>query len=79
MGHHIRQNKRLSVFHRDGWTCTHCGRAVFPKDACMSKSVVAEIDHLLPIAVLGYADNCLLNLATSCRRCNLTKGDFYDC
>lgn len=51
------------VFKRDNYTCKYCGR----------KGGILEVDHIIPFSKGGSND--LINLATSCRRCNRQKKD----
>ena len=57
---------RFRVFLRDRFTCVYCGRK--PPD------VQLQIDHVIPKARGG--DNTAQNLVTSCRECNIGKGDY---
>lgn len=54
--------KRHLVFERDGYKCTYCGADVTDDPNC---------DHVLPLIAGGTND--LINLTTSCRRCNSAK------
>lgn len=56
---------RFEVFKRDSFRCQYCGRA--------APDVVLQIDHVKPVADGG--ENDILNLITSCKDCNLGKGD----
>ncbi|MEV7425204.1 HNH endonuclease signature motif containing protein [Streptomyces sp. NPDC091212] len=48
------------------WSCTYC-------DAPFGGMVVAEVDHIRPLAKGGL--HIWVNLAPSCRDCNRSKGD----
>ena len=52
---------RSIVLERDGYACTYCGA---------DKQL--EGDHVVPLSRGG--SNTLVNLATACRPCNLSKG-----
>jgi len=56
---------RFQIFQRDNFTCQYCGRE--------SPECILEIDHRLPKSK-GGKDN-IDNYITSCRECNLGKGD----
>ena len=51
---------RGAVLHRDGWTCSYCGREA------------TEVDHVAPRARGGAT--APTNLVAACRPCNKTKG-----
>lgn len=53
---------RKTVFQRDNFTCTYCGKS----------GVDIECDHIVPI--LRGGTNDLGNLATACIPCNRSKG-----
>jgi len=55
---------RFEVFKRDSFTCTYCG--------AKAPDVLLHVDHILPVAEGGT--NELINLATSCQKCNAGKG-----
>jgi 5-methylcytosine-specific restriction endonuclease McrA len=59
---------RFLVLERDNFTCQYCGRTP-SKD----RSVILEIDHIIPKSKGGTDD--IDNLITSCKECNLGKGD----
>ena len=52
---------RSIVMERDRYACTYCG-----------SDKQLEADHILPLSRGG--SNALVNLATACRPCNLSKG-----
>ena len=52
---------RRVALNRDGWRCTHCGRAG-----------ALEVDHVQPLEK-GGAPYALDNLQTLCRECHKTK------
>ena len=52
---------RSIVMERDRYACTYCG-----------SDKQLEADHILPLSRGG--SNALVNLATACRSCNLSKG-----
>lgn len=55
---------RFEVFKRDKFTCQYCG--------AKAPDVVLHVDHIEPLASGGTDD--LMNLVTSCEKCNLGKG-----
>lgn len=55
---------RFEVFKRDKFACQYCG-------AC-APEVVLHCDHINPVSAGGTSD--LLNLITSCAKCNSGKG-----
>lgn len=55
---------RFEVFKRDKFTCQYCG--------AKAPEVVLQADHIVPVAEGGPTD--LLNLITSCAKCNGGKG-----
>ena len=59
---------RFKVFKRDGFRCVYCGRAPL-----LDESVLLELEHLIPRSQGGT--NEMENLVTSCRECNIGKGD----
>jgi hypothetical protein len=59
---------RFKVLSRDGFTCQYCGRG--PRK---DPSVILNVDHIKPIAKGGTHTED--NLVTSCRECNIGKGD----
>ena len=56
---------RFSIFSRDKFTCQYCGRK--------APNVTLEIDHIIPKAKMGQ--NREDNYITSCKECNIGKGD----
>ena len=56
---------RFNIFQRDNFTCQYCGRKV--------PEITIEIDHLYPKSKGGL--DKIENYATTCRDCNLGKGD----
>jgi hypothetical protein len=62
---HKRLRLRFFILKRDNFTCQYCGRK--------SPETILEIDHVFPQSRGG--DNDPANLITSCRDCNLGKGD----
>ncbi|MGI5404177.1 HNH endonuclease [Streptomyces sp. CA-135486] len=48
------------------WNCTYC-------DASFTEMVVAEVDHIVPLARGGVHE--WFNLTPSCRECNRLKSD----
>jgi hypothetical protein len=56
---------RFEVFKRDKFTCQYCGRS--------APDIILHVDHIEPVSRGGKDD--LLNLVTSCRDCNLGKGN----
>ena len=59
---------RFEVFLRDLFRCRYCGRTA--KDGA-----ILEADHVIPVKEGGKTE--LENLVTSCRECNLGKGDVF--
>ena len=55
--HHL----RLSVFERDGFTCTYCG----------ATDALLHCDHVIPVCQGGC--DVVENLTTACRACNQSK------
>lgn len=55
---------RFEVFKRDKFTCQYCGQR--------APDVVLQVDHIKPVAGGGTSD--ILNLITSCAKCNGGKG-----
>jgi len=56
---------RFQIFQRDNFTCQYCGRKV--------PEAILEIDHRFPESKGGKGN--INNYITSCRECNLGKGD----
>lgn len=54
---------RARAFRRDDYTCQYCG----------VRGVQLQCDHIIPVSRGGSND--LSNLATACRKCNLSKHD----
>ncbi len=63
----VRPRLRWQVLNRDGHKCLDCGRS--PKD----HGVVLHVDHRIPSSKGGKTE--LANLLTTCKECNLGKGD----
>lgn len=66
-GKWCRRDKRLAIYLRDGFACAYCGRdlrSMAPRDV--------TLDHLIPVSEGG--NNAPLNLVTSCRSCNCSRG-----
>lgn len=59
---------RFEILKRDNFTCQYCGRR-----AGNGEDVVLHIDHVHPASKGG--EWLMENLITSCRECNLGKGD----
>lgn len=55
---------RFEVFKRDKFTCQYCGEG--------APQVILNCDHIDPVAAGG--GNEIINLITSCKRCNGGKG-----
>lgn len=55
---------RFEVFKRDKFTCQYCG--------AKAPEVILHCDHIVPVAEGGSSD--ILNLITSCAKCNGGKG-----
>lgn len=62
----ISKKIRFEVLKRDSFRCQYCGRSIDNPD------VILEVDHIIPVAEGG--DNSIMNLITSCRKCNRGKG-----
>ena len=60
-----RLKTRFDIFCRDNFTCYYCGRK--------PPEVILEIDHKFPKSKDGK--NRMENYITSCRDCNIGKGD----
>lgn len=56
---------RFQIFQRDNFTCQYCGKK--------APEVILEIDHKYPKSKGGL--NQAENYITSCRDCNIGKGD----
>lgn len=74
----LSQKIRFEVFKRDKFKCTYCGLGptldnndIILQIKEISTDVVLEVDHSLAVANGG--DNDMLNLRTSCKKCNLGK------
>jgi hypothetical protein len=59
----ISKRMRFEVFKRDSFTCQYCGSK--------SPEVVLEVDHIEPVSKGGKT--VMLNLVTSCFKCNRGK------
>ncbi|MEV4939611.1 HNH endonuclease [Streptomyces zaomyceticus] len=61
---------RVAVLRRweelEWWSCAYC-------DSPFSEKVVAEVDHIRPLAKGGL--DTWINLNPSCRQCNASKAD----
>lgn len=64
MARWIRWTTRLSLYHRDNFTCVWCGRAVFKGRGAR----VATLDHVITRYEGGM--NTTGNLVTACHTCN---------
>lgn len=62
----IRPEKRLSIYHRDGFCCAYCGAGV-------EDGAVLTLDHVLACELGG--SNEADNLLTACLSCNSAKQD----
>lgn len=60
----ISKKVRFEVFKRDGFKCQYCGRS--------APDVILHVDHINPVSNGG--NNDIMNLVTSCSKCNLGKG-----
>lgn len=59
---------RFKIFLRDNFTCQYCGKS--PKN---DNNVILHIDHIIPLSKNGsFAES---NLITSCKECNIGKGN----
>ena len=63
----IRQEKRLSIYMRDGLACVWCGSSIEQDPVC-----ILTLDHITPHSKGG--SNNETNLVTSCKRCNSSRG-----
>lgn len=59
---HVWRSLRSQIFERDDYTCQYCG----------DRGVHLHCDHIVPVSRGGSND--ISNLATSCQRCNQSKG-----
>ena len=57
---------RFNILKRDGFKCAYCGRNQLD-------GVVLHVDHIIPVSKGGK--DLPKNLTTSCRECNLGKGN----
>lgn len=62
----IRQEKRLAIYHRDGFACVYCR-------ASGDDGTLLSLDHLLACELGGT--NEASNLVTCCVSCNSSKRD----
>ena len=62
----IRPEKRLAIYHRDGFCCAYCG-------AGAEDGVLLTLDHVLACELGG--SNEATNLVTACLSCNSAKQD----
>jgi len=62
----IRPEKRLAIYHRDGFCCAYCGAGAEEGD-------YLTLDHIVPCEVGGT--NHHHNLVTACGSCNSSKQD----
>ena len=60
-----RYSIRFKILKRDNFTCQYCGRK--------APDVVLNVDHIIPKSKGGL--DKLENLKTSCRECNIGKGN----
>lgn len=76
--HWIRDEKRLAIYERDGWTCWLCGCrvATYPmlRDSQAFSVELATLDHVLCRNEHGR-HNESNNLATACKPCNDSRAD----
>jgi len=59
----IRKSTRFAIYHRDGWRCVLCTRAVAPG--------TATLDHIRPESRGGT--HAPTNLITACGKCNSSR------
>jgi 5-methylcytosine-specific restriction endonuclease McrA len=59
------KKRRFDVLQRDGHRCVYCGASPQEREL--------HVDHVVPLSKGG--SDTIENLATSCKRCNLGKGD----
>jgi len=62
----IRQEKRLSIYLRDGLACMYCGHSV-------EDGARLSLDHVKPWSDGG--SNSERNLVTCCMKCNTSRGN----
>ena len=62
----IRPEKRLSLYHRDGFCCAYCGAAA-------EEGLYLTLDHVIPCELGGTNNHG--NLVTACLSCNSAKRD----
>jgi HNH endonuclease len=62
----IRPEKRLAVYHRDGFACAYCGTA-------LEDGARLSLDHVLPRELGGTHE--ATNLVTCCVSCNSARQD----
>lgn len=65
--------KRLRIYNRDGFRCRYCRCTVFEDKSVYVSPRAATLDHVLARSEGG--DNSMRNLVTSCRSCNMLKGN----
>jgi 5-methylcytosine-specific restriction enzyme A len=58
---------RIAILRRDRQSCRHCGE--------LSKNVLMEIDHIVPLSKGGK--DVFSNLQALCRSCNRKKGNRF--
>ena len=61
----ISKRMRFEVFKRDGFACQYCGKK--------APDVILEVDHIEPVSKGGKT--VMLNLVTSCYKCNRGKSN----
>jgi|SRR5580658_3014765 5-methylcytosine-specific restriction endonuclease McrA len=62
----IRPEKRLAIYHRDGFACAYCGHT-------SEQGAALSLDHVTPRELGGSHD--AMNLVTSCVSCNSARQD----
>lgn len=61
----IGKKLRFEIFKRDSFQCIYCGR--------VPPEILLEVDHITPVSKGGSNDES--NLITSCKDCNIGKGN----
>lgn len=61
----ISKRMRFEIFKRDSFACQYCGKK--------APDVILEVDHIAPVSKGGKTE--MLNLVTSCYKCNRGKSN----
>lgn len=62
----VRKEKRLALYHRDGFSCIYCGESA-------DDGAALSLDHVTPRELGGTHE--ATNLITSCVSCNSSRRD----